>query len=267
MSKEEQELGVCCADFYNHPLVVRLLDGILHPGGLAISSLMAKKMNLGRDSKVLDVACGDGKTASFIAKTTRSRVWGIDVGEEMIRRARHTAKEMGVSSLVNFQVALAGHLPFDDGEFSATYSECSICTLLDKQHSASEIARVLQPGGSLGVNDVTLQSQDKLDDELQGLFGRVACISDALSSEGYIDLFQEAGFTVSDVTHHSDLLTNLVKRAENNARLLRGVSESPNPDRVDSDTIEDILRICGLIHTQIETGNLGYDLFIFKKNE
>ena len=266
MDNEEQALGVCCADFYSHPLVQKLLDGMLHPGGLALSSLMAKKMHLGPDSKVLDVACGDGKTATFIAKTTGSKVWGIDVGEKMIQRARTTAERMAVSRHVDFRVALAGNLPFDDGAFSAAYSECSVCTLLDKQHAAEEIARVLQSGGSFGVNDVTLRSKDQLDDELQGFFGRVACISDALSSDGYIDLFQKAGFTLDDITHHADLLTDLVRRAENNARLLKGVTTDSQQDGVDKDTINNVLRVCGLIHAQIDSENLGYDLFIFKKN-
>ena len=43
-NSDEQELGLCCADFYNHPLVVKLLDGIFHPGGLALSKLMVDQM-------------------------------------------------------------------------------------------------------------------------------------------------------------------------------------------------------------------------------
>jgi hypothetical protein len=49
MNQEDRELGVCCAEFYNHPLVVKLLDGIFHPGGLALSRLMVDKMGLDKD--------------------------------------------------------------------------------------------------------------------------------------------------------------------------------------------------------------------------
>ena len=65
----ERDLGVCCGDFYNHPLVSKLLDGIFHPGGLALSKLMADRMGIDADSTVLDIACGDGKTAAYLAKS------------------------------------------------------------------------------------------------------------------------------------------------------------------------------------------------------
>ena len=46
----EGDLGVCCGDFYNHPIVNKLLDGIFHPGGLALSKLMADRMGVESES-------------------------------------------------------------------------------------------------------------------------------------------------------------------------------------------------------------------------
>ena len=259
---DERDLGICCADFYNHPVIVQLLDGIFHPGGLALSKLMVDKMGLEIDSRLLDIACGDGKTASYLAKVLGIRVTGIDVGPDMIRSATELAKTMRIDQRVEFKVALASEIPFDSQSFDAVISECALCTFLYKESAVSEIARVLKPKGIVGLNDVTVRNHEELNDELRGLLGRVACVADALSSDEYIDLFRRRGFTLIEASTHSDLIEDMARKARTRARFFSQVNE----DLESKSKMEDAVGIVDMILKQIESGNIGYEMFIFQSS-
>jgi len=251
---------VCCADFYNHPIVVKLLDGIFHPGGLALSKLMVNQMGLESDSTLLDIACGDGKTAAYLAKVLKLQVSGIDVSQEMIEAAIKRSKEMRVEARTDFRVALASKIPFADNTFHAVISECALCTFYDKESAMTEITRVLKLGGIVGLNDVTVQNHDYLDEELRGLLGRVACVADALSTQEYINLFTERGFELLSSSVHSNLLEDMARKAMTRARFLKDVGEGQET----KDKMSDAIRMIDLILKQIESGNIGYEMFIFR---
>ncbi len=257
---DEQELGVCCADFYNHPIVVKLLDGIFHPGGLTLSKMMVDKMNLEVDSKLLDLACGDGKTAAYLAKVLGIQVYGIDVSREMIDAAHDLAKTMRVEHRVEFEVALASEIPYEQDSFDAIISECALCSFYDKESAVAEITRVLKCGGVVGLHDVTVKNLDDLDDELKGLLGLVTCVADALSSEAYIDLFTKNGFELLTSSVHSDLLNDMAQKARTRARFFSDVNE----DLGTRTKMKDAVRIIDMIVNQIASGNIGYEMFIFK---
>lgn len=258
----EKELGICCGDFYNHPIVSQLLDGIFHPGGLALSKLMVDRMGVNSHSRVLDIACGDGKTATYLARSLGCRVSGIDASQKMIDSAKELAEDLRVKDLTEFEVALAGKIPYGDGEFTSAISECSLCTFYDKDQAMIEIARVLKPEGIFGLNDVTVQIHEELDDELRSLLGRVACVADSLSTEEYVNLFENNGFNLLESSNHSNLLEDLARKAKSRARFFRDVAR-------DDETIEkmnEAVRIIGLIENQITSGNIGYEMFIFQQS-
>ncbi|NHI89411.1 MAG: class I SAM-dependent methyltransferase [Candidatus Thorarchaeota archaeon] len=258
--KTEQELGVCCGDFYNHPLVSQLLDGIFHPGGLALSKLMADRMKIDSESTVLDIACGDGRTATYLARSLGCKVSGIDASQAMIDSAKQLAEDLRVKNRTDFKVALAGKVPYDDDSFTAAFSECSLCTFYSKDQAVKEIRRVLKPEGIFGLHDVTVQNHEDLEDELRGLLGKVACIADALSSDGYIDFFKKEGFSLLTSSNHSDLLEDLADKAKGRARFFKEVSV----DKEITGKLTDAVRIIGLIKAQIVSGNIGYGMFVFK---
>jgi arsenite methyltransferase len=258
---DDQELGICCADFYNHPAVVNLLDGIFHPGGLALSNLMAEMMGIDSTSRILDIACGDGMTSTYLAKKFSCFVAGIDAGSNMIDLAKERARKIGVEQTTEFRVGFAANIPFANEEFNAAYSECAVCTFQEKQNAVLEIKRILKPSGILGINDVVIQDEKNLDAELKGLIGQVACVAGALSSEGYIQLFEQNKFSHLGMSIHSDLLQSMVEKAHGKAKMRIGIEEKLSG----TTSINDILRIINLIKDQITSGNMGYEMFIFQK--
>jgi arsenite methyltransferase len=221
---------------------------------------MVDQMKLGSDSHLLDIACGDGKTAAYLAKTLGIHVSGIDVGQEMINAATTRAKNMRVEDRADFRVALASKIPYDENAFEAVISECALCTFYDKESALSEITRVLKPSGIVALNDVTVRNHTDLDEELRSLLGRVACVADALSSEEYIRLFTKHGFELISTSVHSNLLDDMTRKAKTRARFFRDVGD----DSETNSKMDDAIRMIQLIEKQIESGNIGYEIFIFQ---
>jgi len=124
---------------------------VLHPGGTEITEELAELCNIREGKSVLDVACGTGESACFIAEKFKCKVMGIDASEYMIQKAREKAKNRRVE--VEFKIANAHNLPFGENLFDAVISECTTC-LLHKEKAISEMKRVCKSGGYVGIHDV-----------------------------------------------------------------------------------------------------------------
>lgn len=129
---------------------------ILHPGGLDITREVAGLCRISKGVSVLEVACGTGETACLLASEFGARVVGVDQSSLMIKRARQKARRRGLE--IEFQLADAHNLPFDDNSFHVVLSECAVCHF-DKEKALQEMARVTRPGGSVGVHDLCWNEQ------------------------------------------------------------------------------------------------------------
>jgi ubiquinone/menaquinone biosynthesis C-methylase UbiE len=128
-----------------------LLPGpVFHPGGLEITQELADLCRIRNDSQVLDVACGTGETACWLAETFGCRVVGIDATELQIRRAQEKKARRGLS--VEFRQADAHRLPFADGTFDVVLAEAILC-FLDVGRALTEMVRVTKSGGRVGIHD------------------------------------------------------------------------------------------------------------------
>ena len=131
-----------------------LPEPIFHPGGLEVSRELAALCGIRSTSNVLDVACGTGETACFLAETFACRVVGIDATELQLKQARE--KKAGRNISVEFQQADAHHLPFPDAMFDVVITECTLCHLEIGQ-ALQEMVRVTRPGGFVGIHDLCWQ--------------------------------------------------------------------------------------------------------------
>jgi len=73
----------------------------------------------------------------------------------MIDRSNERAKRKGVEDRVEFRVADAQNLPFEDNLFDAVFCESVIAFVKDKQRAVNEYVRVITPGGYVGLNECT----------------------------------------------------------------------------------------------------------------
>jgi demethylmenaquinone methyltransferase / 2-methoxy-6-polyprenyl-1,4-benzoquinol methylase len=102
--------------------------------------------------RVLDVASGTGLVAFALAQRSGCEVVGIDQSEAMLAVARaQLAQAPALKERVRFQQGEAERLPFGDGEFDAVTFTYLLRYVDDPAATMAELARVLKPGGRIGM--------------------------------------------------------------------------------------------------------------------
>ncbi len=101
--------------------------------------------------RALDLGCGDG-TYCIAAARQGARVTAVDGSYAMLEAARIRAGRAGVE--VRFEPADAHRLPFADQCFDLVFAVTLLCFVDDATRVATEIARVLAPGGRLVLADL-----------------------------------------------------------------------------------------------------------------
>ena len=100
---------------------------------------------------VLDAGCGPGTVTLGLAKAASSgRVSGVDFAESQVAAARENANQSGVHN-AEFVTASCYELPFEDGTFDRVFSHALMEHLARPVDAMREFARVLKPGGMVGV--------------------------------------------------------------------------------------------------------------------
>lgn len=121
----------------------------LHGGGLAATKEHARRSGVTAGMHVLDVGCGVGGSARYLATTLGCRVTGVDLTAEFIAVAAALTERCGLAERVAFEKADATDLPFGDATFDHVWSHNVTMNIRDKTAFAREVARVLKPGGRL----------------------------------------------------------------------------------------------------------------------
>lgn len=209
MTGTTKDVKSCCATLYESDFARLLLGDSFHPGGLRLTERLGELLELGPGTRVLDVASGKGESAIFLAGRFGCTVVGIDFGTANSREAADRAASAGVAGRVTFQQGDAERLPLADASFDAVICECAFCTFPDKPAAAREFARVLKPGGRLGLSDLTRSA--KLPPELEGLLAWIACIADARPAAEYISYLASAGIAALGVEPHDEALAEMVR--------------------------------------------------------
>lgn len=266
MSTPEQ-VKSCCARAYSDDLVTALLGHSYHPGGLTLTRRLADALELTPGARVLDVASGLGTTALLLADAHAATVHGVDYSAGNVERARAAATERGLDGRVSFEVGDAERLEVAGNAFDAVVCECALCTFPDKPAAAAEFARVLRPGGRLGITDVTAEL-DRLPAELRGLDAWIACVADARPLEEYAAILETAGLRVRRTERHDEAVGRMVDQIEARLRLLRMTA----PDRlsaagIDPDSLDPgaAVPVLDATRSAIADGVLGYCLLVAER--
>ena len=263
ITESTAELKSCCANLYESDWAKILLGDSFHPGGLALTRRLGKLLDLHPGQHILDVAAGKGTSAIFLAQQFGCRVTGIDFGTDTVAEANSNAEKAGVTELVQFEQGDAENLHFDDTAFDAIICECAFCVFPNKSAAAHQFARVLRPGGQVGLSD--LNRSGELPPELDTLLAWVACIADARPVEDYTSTLQQAGFTINQVEPHNPALADMVRSVQGK---LLGAEVMLKLDILDLPDI-DLSQAKSLVkHTAqaVQDGKLGYTLITGKKD-
>jgi MPBQ/MSBQ methyltransferase len=115
---------------------------------------LAVRASIRPGTRVLDVGCGLGGTARYLAVEHGCQVTGIDLTEEYVEVANALAKRVGLADRTRFLQANALAMPFADGEFDMAWTQHVQMNIADKAAFYREIGRVTAPGGRFLFHDI-----------------------------------------------------------------------------------------------------------------
>jgi SAM-dependent methyltransferase len=149
---------------------------------------------------VLDLGSGGGIDVILSAKRVGPTgiAYGVDMTDEMLALAQKNAREAGITN-AHFLKGVIELIPLPAASVDVVISNCVINLSVDKPAVLSEIARVLRPGGRIGISDVVAEDElSPADRAERGSY--VGCIAGALSKGEYEVGLEAAGFEQIRVT-------------------------------------------------------------------
>jgi len=172
-----------------HDVLAELGVGSAHPGGMQSTFTWLNAIDLTKDTKVLDVGCGTGRTACHIQKNFGCQVTGIDIRPKMIQKAR--IRDVKLGTKVKFLVGSAEKLPFQSEEFDVVITE-SVNVFVQADRAMKEYFRVLKPQGS--YIDVEMMAIGPVSAEWKDSARKVYGARQVPDLTGWKKLYSAAGF-------------------------------------------------------------------------
>lgn len=166
---------------------------VIHPGGLKATRKLEDSLEINSNTRVLDIACGKGSTAFYLAEKYGCSVVGIDISAELIQEAKDSCRKRGLNNKVKFQVGNAMDLPFDDNQFDVAISQGILVFVEDKTKTINEASRVIKDGGKAGWIEVSWKKKPDdvfLDKMLNALHAN--CLKNASTYDGWKRVFERA---------------------------------------------------------------------------
>ena len=165
-----------------------------HIGGRRASEEFLDQLGFSAQMHVLDVGCGLGGAARFVASRYGSRVTGIDLTAEYVETGNALCKWVRLDPLISLQQGSALSMPFAEGNFEGAYMLHVGMNIEDKEKLAAEVARVLRPGSLFGIYDVMRTGPGELAFPVP--WAATADLSAVAEPERYKKALQRAGFAV-----------------------------------------------------------------------
>ena len=231
-----------------------------------LTVLMAEKGRIGPDTSVLDVGCGIGSPACFLAERYGCRVTGISTSSAGIEDACRRARERGCSDRVSFSSGDGMDNGMPDASFDRVWVLEASHLMPRKQALLAESARVLRRGGSIVLCDIMprrdlpraeilRRARDYL--HLHYAFGHAKLET----LETYERLARAAGLEVLESLDLSDsafpTLAHWSRRLEENVEQVRAL--------IGDEGVEHFRASCAILPALWKERSFGYGLIVAAK--
>ncbi len=146
----------------------------------------------GRGTDVLRIAADVGETGF---------VYGIDLSDGMLDKARKNAQKLGVTNVEFIQSELE-NIVLPDNSIDLLISNCTINHASDKQKVWNHVHRILKPGGRFVVSDI--YSSEEVPEQYRTDATAISeCWAGSVTREIYMKQLAEAGFTAIEILEES----------------------------------------------------------------
>ncbi len=183
-----------------HWLLARLGKRVLRPGGRELTDRLLGALAIGPDDDVVELAPGLGSTTELVLARHPATYVGVDRDPVSARRVAHVVAGPG-RSVVEASAAATG---LDDDSADVAFGEAYLTMQpqSQKERIVAELARIVRPGGRVGLHEVAFRPDD-LDERTSdgirdALTGAIKVHVSPLALAGWSDLLDRAGFDVRD---------------------------------------------------------------------
>jgi 27-O-demethylrifamycin SV methyltransferase len=226
-----------------------------------LTARMAKAAQVKPGHRVLDVGCGIGAPAIWLASRLGCFFTGISTSQVGIQIARHQASEQGVERCLQFLLCDGMCNGLRTGSFDCVWVMESSHLMSDKAALLAEAARVLRDGGRLALCDVILSRPVELSDLLTHhreflLLERVFGEAKMETLDTYTELAENAGLTIDSIEDISEATLPTFARWRSNAYEQRDAVI----DLIGRDGFEEFVASCDVLERFWQQRSLGYGL-------
>ncbi len=163
--------------------------GGAHPGGIQLTKEIFKFEKIIPTTRILDVGCGTGQTAAYLAAQYGAIVTGLDINPVMVEKAKtRMAKYQLPVDIIQGSIE---NCPFKNESFDLIVSE-SVLSFVNKTRSLTEVFRLLKPDGRFIANELTINQRiaPSHKKEITQFYG----LDSLLMEQDWITLLQQSGF-------------------------------------------------------------------------
>ncbi len=186
-------------------------------GGGKETEILAEKVGINRETRVLDVCSALGGPARHLARKYGCRVMGLDATSKMVEEAVLRTELAGLSDRVTFRLGNSLDMPFRAGTFDVVWGQDAWCYITDKERLIREAHRVLKSDGIIAFTDWILAGNIS-DAEWEELNSFMA-FPYMETLDGYENILKENGFKIvekedltGDFAYHCRLYQNKLRK-------------------------------------------------------
>ncbi len=173
-----------------------------HFGGLAATDALARHAKINESTHVLDLCCGLGGPARYLAYHHGCRVTGVDMNTDRLAGAVRLTERTKLQDRVLFHHANALQTGLADETFDVIVSQEAFCHIPDKKTLIAECVRLLKPGGCIVYTDIL--ARNSMTNEIRSRLENEMAFSELSTLEQYCHLLEEKGCQVVEVEDLSD---------------------------------------------------------------
>ena len=175
-----------------------------------IVQMMASKLNLNTNIKLLDLGSGYGGAARYLAKNFGFQVTCLNLSKTQNERNRGLNKKQALDNLITVVEGNFEDIPFPEGSFDIVWSQDAIVHSANRELVVQEVVRVLNDSGEFIFTDL-MQTNDCPKSILKPVLDRIQL--DSLGSFGfYVEQGRKFGVKKTEVQDLSEHLTTHYQR-------------------------------------------------------
>ena len=168
-----------------------------HFGGLAATDALARHAKINESTHVLDLCCGLGGPARYLAYHHGCRVTGVDMNTDRLAGAVRLTERTKLQDRVLFHHANALQTGLADETFDVIVSQEAFCHIPNKKTLIAECIRLLKPGGRIVYTDIL--TRNTMTSEIRSRLESEMVFSELSTLEQYCDLLKQNSCQVVEV--------------------------------------------------------------------